>query len=291
MQWSHDLDQTSTASPNADQIAYWNARAGNTWASMQKRLDAQIGSIGLKAMDALALQESERVIDIGCGCGTTSFEIARRVGASGRVTAVDISRPMLEVARRDAEQNRVHNITFLEADAQAYSFQSASSDALYSRFGVMFFIDPVAAFKNLLAALKPKSGRLAFVCWRPLKENPWMGIPVKAAMQHLPPQEPPDPLAPGPFAFADAERVKRILGEAGFSEIAAKPHDQKVQLGPLDNAVEHCTRVGPLSRLLLEYPAAVAPVAETLRKTLAEYISGGVVQMDSAVWIVTARRR
>src|SRR5947209_13971967 len=156
--WSRDLDQIVTTSPNADQITYWNARAGNTWASMQKRLDAQIGSIGLKAMDALALREGERVIDIGCGCGTTSFEVARRVGAAGHVTAVDISMPMLDVARHDAERDRVRNVTFLEADAQTYAFAPASYDALYSRFGVMFFIDPVAAFTNLLSALQPKSG-------------------------------------------------------------------------------------------------------------------------------------
>jgi SAM-dependent methyltransferase len=283
------LDQ-STTSPNADQITYWNARAGNTWASMQKRLDAQIGSIGLKAMDALALREGEHVIDIGCGCGTTSFEIARRVGASGRVEALDISRPMLEVARREAGHNHVHNVTFIEADAQTYAFEAAAHDALYSRFGVMFFSDPVAAFRNLLAALKPKSGRLAFVCWRPLKENPWMEIPLKAAMQHLPPQEAPDPLAPGPYAFADAERVKRILIEAGFVNVLAAPHDQKVSIGQLDEAVEHCTRVGPLGRLLLEYPDAVAAVTETLRRTLHDYETDGLVRMHAAVWIVSARR-
>jgi len=197
---------------------------------------------------------------------------------------------MLDIARRDAEQNRVRNVTFLEADAQTYSFEPASFDALYSRFGVMFFADPVAAFNNLLGALKPKLGRLAFVCWRPLRENPWMLIPVRAAMQHLPPQEPPDPLAPGPYAFADAERVKRLLTQAGFSKIAATPHDQEVEMGRLDDAVEQCTRVGPLGRLLLEYPDAVAWVTETLRNTLAEHISDGVVRMDSAVWIFTARR-
>ncbi|MGA8601958.1 MAG: class I SAM-dependent methyltransferase [Beijerinckiaceae bacterium] len=284
------MDQSTTASPNADQITYWNARAGNTWASMQKRLDTQIGPIGLKALDALAPREGERVIDIGCGCGTTSFEIARRVGASGHVSAVDISQPMLDIARRDAERDRVHNVEFLEADAQTHAFEPATYDALYSRFGVMFFSDPVAAFRNLLAALKSESGRLAFACWRPLKENPWMAFPVKAAMQHLPPQETTDPLAPGPYAFADAERVKRILAEAGFVKIAAAPHDQKVAMGQLDDAVEQCTRVGPLSRLLLEYPDAVTPVMETLRNTLAEYTSEGVVRMDSAAWIVTARR-
>ncbi|MBV8849445.1 MAG: methyltransferase domain-containing protein [Methylobacteriaceae bacterium] len=284
------MDQTAPTSPNADQITYWNARAGNTWASLQKRLDTQIGPIGLKAIDTLAPRAGERVIDIGCGCGTTSFEIARRVGTSGHVTAVDISRPMLDVARGEAERDRVRNVEFLEADAQTHGFAPGSFDALFSRFGIMFFIDPVAAFKNLLSALKPKSGRLAFVCWRQLKENPWMGVPVKAGMQHLPPQEPPDPLAPGPFAFADAERVKRILAEAGFSDIAAKPQNQQVELGRLDDAVELCTRVGALSRLVLEYPDAAEPVATSVREALAPHVSEGVVRMDSAVWVFTARR-
>jgi SAM-dependent methyltransferase len=278
-----------TASPNADQITYWNSRAGETWAAMQKRIDAQIEPLGLKALDELAVAEGERVLDIGCGCATTTFEIARRVGASGDITAVDISKPMLEVARRTADEAHLRNIAFIEADAQTYAFEPQSFDALFSRFGIMFFIDPVAAFKNLRVALKPGAGRLAFVCWRKLQENPWMATPLKAAMQHLPPQPPPDPLAPGPFAFADAERVKVILAQAGFTDVAVIPHDQKIELGMLEQAVEHCTRVGPLGRLLNENPDAADPVVETLRDTLRQFEADGVVRMDSGVWIVSAR--
>jgi SAM-dependent methyltransferase len=257
---------------------------------MQKRIDAQIDPLGLAAIERLAPADGEKILDIGCGCGTTSFELARRVGASGHVTAVDISKPMLDVARRGAKEAQATNIIFLEADAQTYPFQPASFDVLFSRFGVMFFIDPVVAFRNLLAALKPGSGRLAFVCWRKLAENPWMATPLQAAMRHLPPQPPPDPLAPGPFAFADAERVGGILAEAGFADVAVTPHDQKIELGTLEQAVEHCTRVGPLARLLAENPDAVAPVRETLRHTLHEYVREGIVRMDAAVWIVSARR-
>ena len=279
----------STTSPNADQITYWNTRAGETWAAMQKRIDAQVGPLGLKGIEQLALSEGESVLDIGCGCGATTFELARRVGAPGQVTAVDISKPMLDVARRAANEAHVRNVTFLEADAQTRAFTPGSFDALFSRFGVMFFSDPVAAFKNLLAALKPESGRLAFVCWRPLKENPWMATPLKAAMQHLPPQPPADPLAPGPFAFADAERVKGILIQAGFRDVAIMAHDQEVELGTLQDAAEHCTRVGPLARLLAENPEVVAPVKETLRSTLRDYENHGAVKMDAGVWIVSAR--
>jgi hypothetical protein len=153
----------------------------------------------------------------------------------------------------------------------------------------MFFLDPVAAFKNLRVALKPGAGRLAFVCWRKLPDNPWMATPLKAAMQHLPPQPPPDPLAPGPFAFADAERVTRILTEAGFTDVAVSPHNQKIELGMLEQAVEHCTRVGPLSRLLSENLDAVDRVVGTLRDTLRQFETDGVVRMGSGVWIVTAR--
>jgi SAM-dependent methyltransferase len=277
--------------PNADQITYWNSRAGETWAAMQKRIDAQIDPLGLTAIERLAAAPGEQILDVGCGCGTTSVELARRVGASGHVTAIDISRPMLDVARRGAKEAQVTNVTFLEVDAQTYPFRAGSFDALFSRFGIMFFSDSVAAFRNLLAALKPGSGRLAFVCWRKLADNPWMATPLEAAMQHLPPQPPPDPFAPGPFAFADAGRVRRILTEAGFADVAVTPHDQKIELGMLEQAVEHCTRVGPLARLLAENPDAVAPVRDTLRHTLLEYVREGIVRMDAGVWIVSARRR
>ncbi|GAC1338979.1 MAG: methyltransferase domain-containing protein [Beijerinckiaceae bacterium] len=281
---------SDTASPNADQVTYWNATAGNTWAALQKRLDRQIGPLGEKAIEALAPKAGEKILDIGCGCGHTTRELARRVGAAGSITAIDISKPMFDVARREAAVAGISNITFLEADAQTHSFEPNSFDALFSRFGVMFFVDPVAAFKNLRTALKAGSGRLTFVFWRKLAENEWMAAPLAAAMPHLPPQPPPDPLAPGPFAFADPDRVKRILTEAGFVDIAINPHDQQVALGRLDEAVEQSVRVGALSRLLTENPEAVDAVMETLRETLSGFDSGEGVHMGAGVWIVTARR-
>ncbi|MDF2901645.1 MAG: SAM-dependent methyltransferase, partial [Phenylobacterium sp.] len=190
---------------NADQIAYWNNAAGETWAALQDRLDRQIEPLGLRAIEAGAPQPGERVLDIGCGCGQTSFELARRVGPSGRVLGVDISAPMLEVARQRAA-GAAANVSFIEADAQTHAFQNGGFDLAISRFGVMFFDDPTAAFRNIGAALRP-GGRLSFVCWRPMLENAWMATPLFAAMPLLPPLPPPDPAAPGPFAFADPERV------------------------------------------------------------------------------------
>jgi SAM-dependent methyltransferase len=282
------LDQ-STPSPNADQITYWNATVADTWIALHQRLDTQIGPIGEKALDRLAPQAGETALDVGCGCGHTTRELARRVGPSGAVTAVDISKPMLAVASGEAAGAGLKNISFVEADAQVYPFAPGAFDAVFSRFGVMFFADPVAAFANVRRALKPGSGRLAFVCWRKLAENQWMQVPVAAGMQYLPPQPRPDPDAPGPYAFADPERVKRILTQAGFADIETAPHDAKINLGLLDSAIEQAMRIGPLGRLLNEHPEAVDPVVETLRQTFSEFNSDTGVTMDAAVWIVSAR--
>jgi SAM-dependent methyltransferase len=280
---------TPAASPNVDQITYWNATAADTWVSFQQRLDAQLGPLGAKALGKLAPKRGEKILDIGCGSGHTTRDLARQVGPSGHVVAVDISKPMLDVGAREAAAAHLRNIALIEADAQTYHFKPASFDALFSRFGIMFFIDPVAAFANLSKALKP-GGRLAFVCWRKLAENEWMHVPVAGAMQHLPPQPKPDPEAPGPYAFADPERVKRILSQAGFSNIAVAPHDATINLGTLDQAVEQAVRVGPLGRLLNENTQAVDPVMETLRETLSPYNKGNGVMLGAAVWIVSARR-
>jgi ubiquinone/menaquinone biosynthesis C-methylase UbiE len=277
-------------SPNAQQIEYWNAEVAEKWKRYQKSLDAQIGPLGERAMDRLALVGGECVLDIGCGCGQTSRQLARRVGPEGAVTAIDISQPMLAVAAHDAAQGGLENVTFRQADAQTYPFAPAFFDAAFSRFGVMFFADPVAAFANVLIALKPQSGRLAFVCWREFAQNPWMARPVEAAMRYLPPPPPPEPNAPGPFAFADGERVRRLLMEAGFADIAVEPHDETVDLGSLDEAVTRSLYVGALGRLLDEHPKARPDVTEALRETLRAFETDGRVRMNAAVWIVSARR-
>ena len=283
-----DADPTGPSGANADQVAYWNAQAGETWVAQQDRLDRQLSPLGLTAMAALDLAADERVIDIGCGCGQTSLELAGEVGADGSVLGVDISAPMLEVARRRAAQAGLGNVQFLEADGQIHGFNAAGADALFSRFGVMFFADPPAAFTNLHKALRP-SGRLAFVCWRPMVENQWMLLPLQAALQHIPPPAAaPDPFAPGPFAFADPERVRGILTTAGFSRIEINAHDTKIGGNGLEETVELSLRVGPLGRLLGEQPDQRGVVAEAIRTALQPYDGPSGVYQSAAVWIVTA---
>lgn len=277
----------SVAQPNAAQIAHWNAAAGETWVALQDQLDAQIAPLGRRAIDALAPQTGERIVDIGCGCGQTSLQLAEATGPHGRVLGLDVSRPMLAVARARAAALPAGEVDFREGDAQVHAFEPASIDAVYSRFGVMFFADPTAAFGNLRRALRP-GGRLAFVCWRGLGDNPWMRVPLTAALQHLHPPPPPNPTAPGPFALADGERVRSILEGAGFQDITVSPHDQQIGHAGLDQTVALALRVGPLGALLREQPEQQPRVAEAIREAVRPFLTPDGVRMDSATWIVRA---
>lgn len=274
------------AQPNADQVAYWNDAAGQAWVDLQDLLDRQVAPLGERAITALAPGAGERILDIGCGCGQTTLELARRVGSAGAVTGVDISRPMLAVARERAAATP--QASFLEADAQTYPFEAGAYDAAHSRFGVMFFQDPTAAFGNIRRALKP-GGRLAFVCWRDMAENPIMTLPMMAASRHLPPGEPPTPGAPGPFAFADPDRVRAILSGAGFEGIDIRPQDMAAGGNSLDEALSLALRVGPLGRALREHPEARAAAIEDIRMAFQAHLKDGRVFLPSATWIATAR--
>lgn len=269
--------------PNAQQVAYWNEQAGPTWADLQGPLDRQLAPLGRRVMAELDLGPGRRVLDVGCGAGETTLALA---ATGAEALGVDISRPLLEVAK--ARSQGLANVSFLEADAQAHAF-AEPFDAIFSRFGVMFFSDPVAAFANLRGALKP-GGRLAFVCWRRPDENPVLTAPMQAALAHIPPPPPPaDPTAPGPFAFADPERILAILTAAGFAEVAVTPHDEKIGGNDLDTTVGLSLKVGPLGALLRENPDKREAVIGAVRDFLSQHLTPDGVKLGSATWIVTAR--
>ncbi|MBI1198386.1 MAG: methyltransferase domain-containing protein [Phenylobacterium sp.] len=276
----------SEPAPNAGQIAYWNEQAGPTWAQLQEPLDRQLAPLGGRAIEALAPKPGERILDIGCGAGAASLELARAVAPGGSVLGVDISHPLLEVARHRAEA--VEGATFLEADAQTYPFEPASFDGAFSRFGVMFFADPPAAFANIRRALKP-GGRLAFVCWREPRLNPAMTLAMAAAQQIVEPPPPPEKGAPGPFAFADPDRVRAVLAGGGFEDVAVTPFEARIGPGNLDVTMGLLMRVGPLGALLREHPDKRDLVLETVRAAIAPHDGPDGVKLDSATWIVTAR--
>ena len=256
------------AGPNAEQIAYWNQQAGPKWVAYERMLDEQIAPIGLAGMDRARVAPGENVLDVGCGCGQTSLQLAERVGARGSVTGVDISAPMLARARERAGELGLRNLRFLEADVQEAKLGEQAFDLVFSRFGVMFFADPKSAFANLRASLAP-GGRLAFVCWQEVKRNPWMLVPTLAIAQVVPLPPPPEPGAPGPFAFADPTRVRAILEGAGFAEVAIEPFLGRCGRGDLDEAAEFSLVVGPAARALADASedqraAATAAVREAL---------------------------
>jgi SAM-dependent methyltransferase len=275
--------------PNAQQVAYWNEQGGRTWAELNDLLNRQIAGVGLKAMEALAPQPGERLLDVGCGGGQTTLELARRVGPHGAATGADISRPMLELARRRAAEAGLAQLRFIEADAQTHAFEAGAFDAVFSRFGVMFFADPRAAFANLARALAP-GGRLAFACWRSAAENPWMTQPMAAVADLVPAPPPADPTAPGPFAFADPARVRGVLEAAGFEQVAAEPLDVRIGGNSLEDSLTVSLRVGPLGARLREAPELAPKVVAAVREGLAAQVVDGAVWMQGAVWIVTARR-
>jgi len=279
---------TDQAPANADQLAYWNDAAGETWAELQDELDRQLEPLGEVTMAALAPNAGDRLLDIGCGTGQTTLALAARVGPQGAVLGVDISQPMLEIARRRVASMRLPQAQFLAADAQTHPFEPDALDGVFSRFGVMFFADPPAAFANIRKGLK-SGGRLAFVCWRPAEENPWMRPSTGAAFVDLPPAPPPEPGAPGPFGFADPERVRAILSGAGFADIEISTHDQEIGGNSLEDTVKLALRVGPLGALLREHPDRRDAVVSQLRKGFAARERDGRVWQDSATWIVTAR--
>jgi SAM-dependent methyltransferase len=278
---------TQTASSNIAQIEYWNTKAGETWAKFQEALDRQIETLGLAAMDTLRPEKGEHIIDIGCGCGQTSLDLGSRVGAAGSVVGVDISKPMLEVARHRPRPAPNLRVTFELLDAQSDDLGHGRFDAAFSRFGVMFFSDPVAAFTNICESLK-RCGRLVFVCWRPLNQNPWMREPLEAALPLLPPIAPFDPMAPGPFAFADAGRVQSILAEAGFGSVKVSPFDAAIGGANLEQTLQLALNVGPLGAALRENPERAETVADAVRDLLSKYATPNGVLMPAAVWIVSA---
>jgi SAM-dependent methyltransferase len=284
----------SQDNPNAEQIEYWNGEAGEGWAERDRQMEKTLGPIGAEAIAAAAPRGGEAVLDIGCGCAATSFRLLQRVSPGGSVLGVDISAPMLRTAAAAAEQlprELQDAVAFEQADASLYPFQSGAFDLAFSRFGVMFFADPVAAFANIRTALKP-GGRLAFVCWAPVAENEWITVPMGAALQHMPRPEPMPPHAPGPFGLADREHTERVLSEAGFSAINIASLRPTMRFGhgmQRERIADFFIEAGPVSRLLTEAsPELVDTVRQAMSEAIMPHYDGETVNMQASCWIVTA---
>ncbi len=275
---------------NSEQIAEWNGAMGERWAAMRKEIDRFVVPFGEAALKAAAPQPGERVIDIGCGCGDTSIELARMVGAAGTVLGIDVSQPMLAVARSRGVLANGAYLAFREADASEAELP-ANTDLLFSRFGVMFFSQPSPAFSHMRKSLRT-GGRCVFVCWRTPRDNPWAMTPLsaaRAAMGVTP--APADPNAPGPFAFADEERLRGILSGAGFGDIDVQRFDVAISLGATPrSAAEKVLQIGPVSRLVREVGAEHLPVIlDAVERALVPLAApDGHVSLNGSTWIVSA---
>jgi SAM-dependent methyltransferase len=274
---------------NADQLAFWNGQGGRTWVARQEHTDITLAPVSEALLALAAPRAGERVLDVGCGCGATTLELARAVGPAGRVAALDISAPMLAEGQTRAEAAGITNVDWLQADAAKAALDGY--DLLASNFGLMFFGDPVAAFAHMRTAASP-GARMAFVCWRPLAENPWMEVPMHAVSRHLPPRPKPNPQAPGMFAFADPERVFQILTAAGWAPPRLDKLDLDLDIAAgrgLEAAVAQSAQIGAVNSWLRGQPAeVVAAATASVREALAAHLDGASVRLPGAMWLVSS---
>jgi len=276
-----------SAQPNTQQAALWNDVSGKAWVEMQPILDGVLAPFERLVVDAGYPGEGGKVLDIGCGAGATTLAMARRVGNDGRCLGLDISRPLVALATERARLEEVANTSFEVGDAQAYAFESGCFDTVISRFGVMFFDDPVAAFMNIRQAAR-RGGKLAFVAWRSPVENDFMTTAARAAAPFLPPAPLPDPEAPGQFAFADGARVKRILEASGWSSIKIEQADVPCQIAEGD-LMRYATRLGPVGAALRQVDQVTAEkITTVLPAAFAPFMEDGKARFNAACWLATA---
>lgn len=278
---------TELNSMDSEQARYWNEGGGRRWAANIARVERMLEPLSDRLLEFAAPRAGERVLDVGCGGGPTSNLFAAAVGANGHVLGLDVSAVILDHARQ--RFGAVPNLQFAQGDAGSMPLTLMSFDLIASRFGVMFFPDAAGAFTHLRPALK-LTGRLRFICWRDLKLNPWMAVPVTAAFEILPRPEPLAPNAPGPFAFADEAYLRSVLEMAGFKAIEITAHAAPLDLGTVADAVEQMTRMGPPALAYDEADEATRhAVKSALTRAFAPYITAGTVRLPSATWLVGAK--
>ncbi|MGZ3404847.1 MAG: class I SAM-dependent methyltransferase [Polyangia bacterium] len=276
-------------SPNDDIIRFWNDIAAPKFVRFRTAMTTSLAAHGRFALDRFPPAPGAAILDVGCGFGDAAIELAERVGPTGTVLGIDCGREFVEIARREFEAPP--RIRFQVADAQTDAF-AQRFDYVFSRFGTMFFSNPVSALRNLRGATHP-GGRLAMVVWRTLEENPWAQGPKQIALRHLPPEAPPAAsCGPGPFSMASTDLVTQLLTAAGWREIEAHPCDAPFQLGTLDEAVDLSIAIGPAGEIVREAGARAndkrAEVIADLRRHFASHVEGEKVVVASASFTFTA---
>ena len=287
------MSEPNPDTANAAMRRYWNEVAGPRWVGLGGAQEARNVEVAALLLEAAAAAPGERVLDVGCGTGATLIPFAGAVGPQGHATGVDISEPMLTRARQRVAEQGLTNVTLLQADAQVHEFAPASFDLLTSRFGVMFFADPIAAFRNLFGALRP-GGRLAMAVWASVAENVHRKIPLEIAVRHLGPATPLPPHAPDAQVFSDRDYFRNVLAAAGFADIAIEPKRFHVIGSSAASTAESVALFGAVQRLLDEKHADAAIRQAIVKETEAAFAAyaapNGEVRLPGTFHLATARR-
>jgi SAM-dependent methyltransferase len=276
---------------NQEQIDYWNGDAGRKWAQRDSQMARLLAPVSEALLDHSDLAGTRAALDVGCGGGSGTRLLAERLAPEACILGVDISEPLLDIAREGGSESQGH-IAYLCADAASHDFGEPQFDLLFSRFGVMFFDDPTAAFTHMRAAMLP-GAKLAFCCWQALATNAWTALPLQAALTVLPRPPAPPPRAPGPFAFAEPAYVQEVLSGAGWADIQVTPREIELAWPGdtgLETAVRELVNTGPVSRLLIEASEAERQaVYDAATQALEDHFVDGALRLTGAIWLVTAR--
>lgn len=272
----------------------WKGDLGRTWGDYTAIMDNMLSPFGDAAQEQLGDLTGQTVLDLGCGGGESTVKLAKAVGKRGVAIGVDVSADLIELAAAQREAAGANNMALLCTDASKLSL-GAPADALYSRFGAMFFDAPIDAFARLRSQMKP-GAKASIICWRGFKENDWAFAPFIAAAEHLPKVTPPPPGAPGPFAWANPEESAiPYLAKSGWKSIRTRPIDHEIVMGkgvsgdPLEAALTFALTIGPLSSRMAGLEAATkAKIRSAVKKALKGHLLRGAVRVNGACWLVTA---
>ena len=278
---------------NKNQKDFWSGKGGDIWVERQNAMDTMLSPLGEAALNKLNFNEEENVLDIGCGCGHTTLNIAKRIGPSGNVTGLDISEPMLKRAKESAVEMSISNTSFKCVDVQTEDLGDQIYSAAFSRFGVMFFEDSIAAFKNINKSLI-SGGYLSFVCWQSPAVNPWQSLFIQEVKKFLDLPSPP-PRSPGPFAFMESEYVSSILEESKFQDITIEGHEAEVNMfsgRSLSDSVKDYISINPVVTQMLKESSEnqIAEIVNSGIEAFSPYYSEKGLIFPSATWLVTARK-